>query len=147
MAETGRPVSTGSVTSRDGASLVYLHAKRLEKIAGKVAGRDGLLLIKAAEAMRALSKKNRELGRKVGNYTPRMKLAAKGASFPVNEAATGVCELAADGPVVAYLFRGNTRVRVTVNETLPRGAKRIGRFDIASDFREVETKIKQAVAK
>lgn len=143
MAENGRPVSTGSVTNSDGTNLVYLHAQRLERIAQKVEGRDGQLLLAAAQAMRALSAKNRELGRKVGNFTPRMRMSVNGKSFPIAEAAAGICDLAADAPVVAYLFRCKERVRVTRADRLPRGAKRIGQFDITADYREVEQRIKQ----
>ncbi|HEY5851953.1 MAG TPA: hypothetical protein VIT62_14460 [Lysobacter sp.] len=141
MKETGRPVSTGSVKV-DGTIRACLHVARLERIAEKVEGRDALLLKAAADAMRALSKKNRELGKVVGRHTARNEISRLGSSFPIAEAATGICDLAADAPVVAYLFRNRERVRVTRRETLPRGAKRIGRFDITSDYREVEQRIK-----
>lgn len=144
---TGRPVSTGSVTRPEGWSRAYLHVQRLQRIADRVGGKDGELLLAAAAEMRHLSARNKEMGRKLGSKMPRAKPEHKGASFPVSEAAEGICDLAADGPVTAYTTtRCPGKVRVTRADRLPAGARRIGRFDIASDYREVERRVMEVAA-
>lgn len=138
----GRPVSTGSVKHSNGGHRAYLHIKRLRRIAAKVGGVDGQLLEAAADAMQAVARHNQVLGRKVGRTVQRAALGGRGASFPIKEAAEAICDLAADGPVVAFQWRTKSRIRVT-RGTPQSGARIVGRFDISSDYRAVEEAVRR----
>lgn len=135
-------MSSGSLTDAEGGVRAYLHTARLRKVAGKLEGKDAELLLAAADAMALLAKRNQMLGRRVGARMSRSRLAERGLSVTKAEAAERICELAADGPVTAYtLGRDPKRVRITSSDRLPRGGKRIGRFDITADYRDVQRKV------
>lgn len=143
---TGRPVSSGSVVDAEGGVRAYLHVDRLRRIAARVGGKEGQLLEAAAEAMRTLAAKNQKLGRQVGARMQRSQVKHRGESVPLAQAAERICELASDAPVVAYIGRDKGRVRITTGDKLPRGAKRIGRFDISADYRDVKRRVEQVAA-
>lgn len=143
---SGRPISSGSVMAPDGTIRAYLHIDRLRRIASKLDGNDAEFLRIAADVIAVLSERNRVMGRKLGGKTRRRSIDDKGASFTVADAAEGICELAADGPVLAYIGRTKGRVRVTRSEKIPSGAVRIGRFDIGADYREVDRLVRAVAA-
>ncbi len=141
----GRPVSTGSIAVGNNNVRAYLHIQRLRRIAEKLDGVDAQLLEAAAQAMQQLADKNRHLGRCIGRSARRKDPDNVGASFPVEQAAEGICELTADGPVFAYIGRRPDCVRVT-RKGYPPGVRRIGQFDIASDYREVRERVQRMAA-
>lgn len=145
--ETGRPVSSGSLTDSEGRVRAHLHVTRLRGLAQKYGGRDGALMAIAAEAIVLLSKHNRTLGRIAGNATKKRAMTNRGASFLAPAAAEAIAELAADGPVTAYVGRDPRRVRVIRNGRLPRAAKLIGTYDAGCDFRHVQEDIEATIGR
>lgn len=147
----GRPFTTGSLTMPDGGLRTSLHVTRLRRLADKAVEQGDAhaakVLTTAAQAMELLSKRNRTLGRELGQTLQRRVLTNKGASLRRDcpDTPAVIADLAADQPVTAYInHRQPQRVRVTVaSNRLPTGSTVIGRFDVASDYREIARRVQE----